>query len=200
MKGATIPPMANPSNKLTAEQWAAREEDADGELVDGALVEEEMAGYGHETVVAWLIATLHAWAKQHGARVGGSDAMFGIRRDRGRKPDVTVYLSDARLPPRRGLIRVPPSIAIEVVTPTPRAQRRDRVEKIADDAEIGVRWYRLVDPELRSFQVLELGPDGRYAYAVGAVDGAVTVPGCDGLVLDLDDLWRELDSLPEGTE
>ncbi len=198
MTGATIPPMANVPQQLTAEQWAELEEDADGELVDGVLVEDEMAGFGHETVVAWLIRVIGNWGAAHGARIGGSFAKFGIRGDRGRMPDVCVYLADARLPPRRGLIRVPPSIMIEVVTPTPRDQRRDRVEKVADYAEFGVRWYWLVDPELRTLEILELGPDGRYVHALGAVSGSVQVPGCPGLAIDLDELWRELDALPEG--
>jgi Uma2 family endonuclease len=157
------------------------------------LVEEEMASWDHEQVVVWLARVFGNWAEEHGAQVGGSEAKFGIRQNRGRKPDLSVYLRDHRFPPRRGVIRVPPSIAVEVVTPTPRDQRRDRVEKVADYAEFGVRWYWLLDPELRTFEILELGLDGRYVHAVGATEGSVEVPGCPGLVIDLEALWRKLD-------
>ena len=44
-------------------------------------------------------------------------------------------------------------------------------------------------------QVYELGPGGRYVCALDATDGAVEVPGCEGLTLDLDALWREIDEL-----
>ncbi len=63
-----------------------------------------------------------------------------------------------------------------------------------------VRWYWIVDPELRTFEVLELEASGRYAHAVSMSEGRVTeVPGCEGLVVDLDALWAEADQL-EGEE
>lgn len=46
--------------------------------------------------------------------------------------------------------------------------RRDR---------FGVRWYWLVDPVARTFEVYELAADGRYIRALAAADGDVTPPG-----------------------
>lgn len=178
---------------MTAEDWAELPEDSEGELVDGAIVEEEMASWVHEVVVAWLIRVLGNWAEGSGAVVAASDARFGVRGDRGRKGDVSVYLRGERRPPARGLIRVPPSVLVEVVTPTPRDARRDRVEKLDEYAAFGVRWYWIVDPELRTFEVFELGPDGRYVHALGASAGAIDVPGCEALRIDLDGLWKAVD-------
>jgi Uma2 family endonuclease len=63
-----------------------------------------------------------------------------------------------------------------------------------------VRYYWLVDPELRSFEVWELAADGRYVRAKTAIGGVVTaIPGCEGLSMDLDRLWAEIDALPEET-
>lgn len=187
--------------RLTMLEWAALSEDVPGEMVDGVLVEEEMADYAHDLVVGWLIALVGAWVLGRGGLVAASDAKFALGDDRGRKPDASVYLPGAKRPPARGLVRVPPSIMIEVVSPTPRDARRDRIEKLAEYAAFRVPYYWIVDPQLRTFEVLELGADGRYVHALAVSSGAQRhVPGCPELELDLDALWRLLDELPPGEE
>jgi len=44
--------------------------------------------------------------------------------------------------------------------------------------------------------VLDLGADGRYVHALTATEGLITnVPGCPQLVVNLDELWAEIDRL-----
>ena len=178
---------------MTLEEWARLPEDEDGELVGGRLVEEELPDYVHEVIVGWLLRIFGAWVVPLGGLAGGSGAKFALRPGRGRKPDVTVFLPGRELPPRRGLVRVPPDIAVEVVSATPRDRRRDRIEKVEEYAAFGVRWYWIVEPDTESLEILELGPEGRYTHAFSAVGGIQReVPGCPGLVLDLDALWSEV--------
>ena len=178
-----------PPRLLSLEDWAALPEDEPGELVDGRLEEEEVSDFVHEAVVTWLIAAFFGWIVPAGGVVGGSDAKFAVRPRRGRKPDVTVFFP-GRPPPRRGLVRTPPDIAVEVLSATPRDERRDRVEKLDEYAAFGVRFYWIIDPDSQSLEIFELGTDRRYVRALGATSGVIdTVPGCPDFRLDLDDLW-----------
>ena len=57
---------------------------------------------------------------------------------------------------------------------------------------------RLVEEE-RTLEVFSLDAAGRYVHALGATSGSVgDVPGCPGLVLDLDEMWTEIDQLDDG--
>lgn len=71
--------------------------------------------------------------------------------DPGRKPDLAVILPGSKAPPRTGPFLNPPDILIEVVTPTPRDERRDRVAKMSEYARFGVPYFWLVDPTLGAF-------------------------------------------------
>lgn len=181
---------------MTLAQWASLPEDEAGELVDGHLEEEEMPGLVHELVVTWLIALFRGWLAPRGGFVFGSDAKFIVNPKRGRKPDVTVFFPGGGSLPRQGPVRIAPDIAVEVISPTPRDGRRDRVEKALEYAVFGVRYYWLVDPEQRTLEIFERGKDGRYVQALAMLAGSTAkVPGCPGLHLDVDALWREADRL-----
>ncbi|HEY6462587.1 MAG TPA: Uma2 family endonuclease [Polyangiaceae bacterium] len=177
---------------MTVDEWAALDEDVRGELADGVLVEEEMPSVVHEAVVGWLYMVLASWTRARGGFAAPSGVKLAVRANRGRMADVVVWFA-GRKPEALGAVRVPPDVVVEVVSPSAGNERRDRVEKPDDYASFGVRWYWLVDPGLRSFEVWELAPGGRHARASAAVDGKVAVPGCDGLELDVDALWAEVE-------
>ncbi len=180
---------------LSIEEWADLDDEIEGELVDGVLEEEEMANVLHEAIVVWLSAILNAWTRRRRGLTTGSETKIAVGPRRGRKPDLSVFLPPSLPSPADTLVRVPAHLVIEVVSPRPRDARRDRIEKLGDYARAGARHYGIVDPQLRSLEVYELGHDGRYTVALTATRGRVRIPGCTGLVLDLDALWKEVDEI-----
>jgi Uma2 family endonuclease len=185
--------LSDRSKLMSLKEWADLDEDVEGELVDGVLEEEEMPSFLHEILVAWFIQTLRSWVRRRRGHVAASELKIAVGPRRGRKPDVSVFLPSALPEPSAPLVHTPPHLVVEVTSPRPRDTQRDRVDKLADYARAGIGLYLLVDPQLRSLEVYELGRDGRYAVAAAAGSGRVRVPRCPGLVLNLDTLWDEVD-------
>lgn len=180
---------------MSMEAW--EQLDDAGELVDGILEEEELPDFLHETVLAVLARLFVRWTEAREALIYGSEAKYALTKRRGRKPDMSVFLTTDRKLPRHGAGPIPPDIMIEVLSPRPRDHRRDRVQKLREYAAFGVRWYWLVDPAARTIEILRLGDDGCYVHAADATEGSIEVPGLDGAVLDLDAFWRRVDDALE---
>lgn len=191
------PPL--PGRGLSLQEWAALSEDEAGELVDGTLTEEEVPDPVHELAVTLLVLFFGNHLIPRGGFVFTSEVKLAVLPTRGRKADVSAYFPGGHRPPRRGLLRAPPDLLVEVVTPTPRDERRDRVEKMGEYQAFGVRFYWLVDPALGAIEIFELR-DGVYAKVVGVTSGTIVVPGCEGLVFDVDAFWAQLAELgPEAS-
>jgi Uma2 family endonuclease len=182
---------------MSLEAWAAMPEDEPGELVDGHLVEEEVANFTHEGIVSALSATIRVWAVPRGGLVFGSGGKFALGPGHGRKPDVSVFLPGGAVPPREGAASAPPDLLIEVIAPTAADARRDRIEKAVAYAAFGVRSLWLIDPNpgARTLEIHELDAGRRYGRVLFASTGVVDVPGCPDLRLDLDALGAEVDRL-----
>jgi Uma2 family endonuclease len=191
MRGATAELLS--PEPMTLEAWADLDEP--GELVDGQLVEEEMPTILHELVVGWFFAMLRAWAAPRGGWVFGSEHKLAVSGNRGRKADVTMYAPGTRLRMGDAISRIPPAVVVEVISPRPRDVRRDRLEKTADYARFGVRFYWLMDPQARLLEIVELSPDGHHMLVRSASTGKLRVPGFEGFELNLDELWAEVDRL-----
>ena len=84
--------------RMSLDEWASLPEDEPGELVGGELVEEEVPGFDHESVVAWLIVLLGGWFLPRGGFVFASEGKFALRPGVGCKRDLRA--AGRRLPPR----------------------------------------------------------------------------------------------------
>jgi Uma2 family endonuclease len=177
---------------LSLEEWLALDEDETGEWVEGLLVDEETPDYTHELTISWLIRAVAFWFAGRGYVVGSETRVLTSPRT-GRRPDLSLILPGGHPPPATGPLLSAPDVVVEVVAPTPRDERRDRIEKMAEYSSFGVRYYWLVDPALGAFEIFERTPQGHYQRLVGITGGRIeSVPGCTGLVLDVDALWAEL--------
>lgn len=185
---------AERARSMTLEHWAELDEDVEGELIDGFLEEEEMPSVLHETIVLWLGAILRSWARRRRGIATGSETKLAVGPRRGRKPDLAVFLPPHVPAASDTLVRTTAHLVVEIVSPRPRDARRDRVEKLADYARAGVRYYWILDPQVRSLEVYQLGKDRRYTVALTATQGRLRIPGCPALVLDLTALWDEVDA------
>lgn len=180
---------------MSLEEWADLEEDEACELVDGRLEEAEMPTWAHELVVSWLVRTLGAWLVPRGGAVVASGYKFAVAARTGRIPDVSAWFPGSPKPRLdQSMSRTPPDLAVEIISTEPRDVRRDRIAKRHEYAKFGLRSYWMIDPTARTLEVLALGTDGRYVLALSESAGAHDVPGCDGLRVDLDALWSELDA------
>jgi Uma2 family endonuclease len=182
--------------RMTVHEWAAMPEDESGELRDGLLEDEEETDLPHEIAVVWLGTLLRTWVVALGGFAFASNVKYALSNLCGRKPDLSVFFPGRPALPSWGPVMSAPDIAVEIMSPGAADQRRDRIAKLADYAGFGVRLYWLLDPAARLFQILELGPHGRYVHVLGASEGKLLqIPGCAGLTLDLDELWREIERL-----
>jgi len=105
---------------MTVEEWGELDEDIEGELVDGLLEEEETATFLHEIVVMWLAQALRSWVRRRHGYVAGSEAKIALGPRRGRKSDLSVYLRGKAPALADTLVRTPPHVVVEVVSPRPR--------------------------------------------------------------------------------
>jgi Uma2 family endonuclease len=183
------------SRQLTLREWVDLPDDVEGEWEDGWLVEEEVPSIAHELAVTWLIVALHAWLRPRDGMVLASAFKYAVSEKRGRIPDVSAFFAPRGPPAEARYGEMPPDIAVEVVTDRARDVRRDRVEKVAEYAAFGIPRYWILDPQSRTFEALELVPDRGYLVAIAASAGKFEVPGCEGLALDLDELWAQMDRL-----
>lgn len=181
------------NHPMTLKEWGDLPDDVPGELLDGRLEDEELTTPSHDALAGYLFAFFYAWADPRGGLVFVPDRKYAVTTRRGRKPDVSVFFPGRQFKWSERVTTTPPDIAIEVITATLRDTRRDRVDKAREYAKFGVRWYWLVDPAVRTIEILRLGRDRKYVLAAAGTDGRLPVPGCRGLVLNLDELWRRLD-------
>jgi len=151
------------------------------ELIDGELVEREPMGQEADEVGINVATILKAYSKTtlpgvvNGAQ--GSFQIFPDDPNKVRIPDVSFTRRD-RLPegkPARGHGRVPPDLAVEIVSPNDTATKLQ--QKIRDFLNAGIPLIWVVNPDTRDVQVIRADGTGALLKVGDTLDGGDVLPG-----------------------
>ncbi len=189
MSTTTIP-KTDPVTKLTARDLLEMADEGKGfELVDGALVEKAM-GIRSSAVNRRVSKHLGNFVDERGLgevlESEGGYQCFSPDSNRVRKPDVSFVRRD-RLPAGglpEGWFRIPPDIAVEVVSPGDAAY--DVEEKLADYRSAGIPLIWVVFPNRRTVHIYSGGNEvPAILHESDELTGGEILPGFACKVADL---------------
>lgn len=115
--------------------------DGDREYVDGRIVERNIGEFDHSDVQSSI---LHYFRTHYKTLWAGGAVRVQVKRTRFRIPDVTVIV-DLKL--REQIIRTPPFLVIEVLSPDDRVGELQ--EKIDDYLSFGIPYVWIINPMMR---------------------------------------------------
>jgi Uma2 family endonuclease len=128
---------------VTVEEYLRTVYRPDCEYVDGRVEERNLGEHDHGLLQAFLSALFTNNRTAWGVRTV-TEVRTQVRGTRFRVPDVSVLRADS---PREQIIKHPPLIAIEILSPEDRLNRLQ--EKIDDYLQFGVENIWIIDPETR---------------------------------------------------
>ena len=145
---------------LTADEFLALPDERDYELINGMLVRRKETGAEGSYVAGQVMMFLGTYRREHGGWPLESETTyrcFGSPRIL-RRADVS-YIRPDRLPGERlpkGYVTIAPDLAVEVVSPTDKAENVE--EKVIQYLAAGVHLVWIVYPQTRTVHVRR--PDG----------------------------------------
>ena len=173
----------------TTHYWTSKDlealpqtEGARYEIIDGELYVSTMPSWHHQYTCSHLTEALNTWSRATGLgmAVGAPGLLFAEDRDVG--PDV-VWISHSRLQgalDQAGHLTRAPELVVEVLSPGPTNERRDREAKLALYSRQGVDEYWIVDPLAQTIDVYRQ-VEGRLAHVDGLhAEDTLTSPGLPG--------------------
>ena len=176
---------------MTARQFLELGEDPPGvrlELVNGEVAVSPSPTPDHSNVVVQLIVLLETHNHERDLGELYQDVDTILDRFNVRRPDVLFFFKDRSHLVGKKAMEGPPDLAVEVISPS--STEVDREDKFEQYRAAGVRFYWIIDPQLRTIDAWEL-IDGKYVH-VGHAQGTATVrlPPFPDLEIPLARLWR----------
>jgi len=165
---------------VTVEEYLLTSYEPDCDYVDGRIEERNAGEYDHGYLQALLTTLFTNNRKLWGVRTV-IEVRTQVSKSRFRIPDLSVMLEIA---PRDPIIKNPPLIAIEILSPEDRLNRLQ--VRVDDYLKFGVEHIWVIDPESRIAYTAD-----RFGFH-SVQDGELTVPGTPIRVV-LSELFAELD-------
>jgi Uma2 family endonuclease len=161
------------------------------EIIDGELYVSRQPTLGHQFAALRTSVALDVWNDQTGAGWVFGEPGLVFADDQDVAPDV-VWISRERLPEaqdEKGHLRLAPELVVEVLSPGPANELRDRQLKLSLYARRGVHEYWIVDWLHHSVEVYRHdGADLQLVTTLGETD-TLTSPLLPGFALPVARLW-----------
>ena len=162
------------------------------EVIDGELHVSRAPHGRHQAVLEQLIIALGTWNNQAGRGwlVPGIGLIFAV--DNGVIPDL-VWVSNERLPHLvrgDGKLHGAPDLGIEILSPGPENEKRDRETKLKLYSVQGVCEYWIVDYEARTVQIYRRQQAALTLVATLTAEDELTSPLLPGFSAAVADLFR----------
>jgi Uma2 family endonuclease len=177
--------------KMTAKQFLRLGEDPPGvrlELVNGEIAVSPSPLPRHSWVEKQLSYFLlgHIRATNLGMLLGDTDTIFGEHDVR--RPDLIYFTKEREhLVLEDRAIDGPPDLCVEILSPSSKVI--DRRDKFKQYAAAGVRFYWIVDPQMKTIEAFRL-TGGRYrAIGRGQGNDTVSLPPFPDLEIPLGQIW-----------
>jgi Uma2 family endonuclease len=127
---------------ISLDEYLSTIYDPDREYVDGELIERNMGEFDHAALQGIIWGLLYAQRRRSGIHVF-PELRVQVAKNRFRIPDLTVILKKGQ----GGILREPPFLCIEILSPEDRASRLE--SKIDDYLAFGVQYVWVIDPRER---------------------------------------------------
>jgi len=184
---ATLPK----TKTVTYEEWLRMPEvsDAVEEVINGEIRIMSSPAWSHCEIVDSIRDLILPQTDKRSVRVTTSLFDLVIRMDPlvVRVPDLAVF-ERSTIIEKDGRIRSAPQLVVEVLSPS--NTRREREEKLADYALIGVPEAWIVSPEGRTVEVLHL-EEGRFRRVQVLAEGVLTPKHFPEMKVDIARIWPE---------
>jgi Uma2 family endonuclease len=159
------------------------------EWVDGTVVPMTPVTPRHQRVANFLTLLFQVYCEERDAgSVLSAPVQMKLARS-AREPDVMVLLPEHAARITEAYVDGPADLVVEVVSPESRT--RDRVEKLREYEQAGVREYWLIDPARQQADVYRLSDGGRFEAVPLGTPPRLASEVLPGVVIEAAWLWAE---------